>query len=348
MSKKNQAIGYQLSHLRNEIFYVLKPVIPRRLQLCLRRQLIQYQLRKYKHIWPIDQKAGTQPAAWPGWPDGKKFAIVLTHDVDSPKGYAKSRQLMELDERMGFRSSFNFVPLRYAISPDFRNFMIKKGFEIGVHGLYHDGKYYLSKATFLERAEKINAYLKEWNAVGYRAPAMYHKLTWFHAFNIEYDASTFDTDPFEPHAVGAGTIFPFMVIDHHSERGYVELPYTLPQDFTLFTLMREKNIDIWKKKLAWIVERGGMALINTHPDYMHFDDKKKNEEEYPASFYEDFLKYVNEKYAGQYWHALPKEVAEFWKKNYSIEWLEWKANTFPYYNHNILADTKKHEIDIQR
>jgi hypothetical protein len=48
-------------------------------------------------------------------------------------------------------------------------------------------------------------------------------------------------------------------------RGYVELPYTLPQDFTLFTVMREKDIDIWKKKLDWIVEKGGMALLITHP-----------------------------------------------------------------------------------
>jgi hypothetical protein len=48
-------------------------------------------------------------------------------------------------------------------------------------------------------------------------------------------------------------------------RGYVELPYPLPQDFTLFTVMREKDIDIWKKKLDWIVEKGGMALLITHP-----------------------------------------------------------------------------------
>jgi hypothetical protein len=51
-------------------------------------------------------------------------------------------------------------------------------------------------------------------------------------------------------------------------RGYVELPYTLPQDFTLFTVMREKDIDIWKKKLDWIVEKGGMALLITHPVYL--------------------------------------------------------------------------------
>jgi hypothetical protein len=34
--------------------------------------------------------------------------------------------------------------------------------------------------------------------------------------------------------------------------------------------MREKNIDIWKRKLDWIVENEGMALLITHPDYMNF------------------------------------------------------------------------------
>jgi hypothetical protein len=52
----------------------------------------------------------------------------------------------------------------------------------------------------------------------------------------------------------------------------VELPYTLPQDFLLFVLMQEKNIDIWKKKLDWIADQGGMALFIAHPGYMQYLD----------------------------------------------------------------------------
>jgi hypothetical protein len=80
-------------------------------------------------------------------------------------------------------------------------------------------------------------------------------------------------------------------------------------------LLKEKNIEIWKKKLDWIVENGGMALLITHPDYMNFDGGKIGTEEYPASNYEEFLKYVKGKYEGQYWHVLPKEIARFWKRN---------------------------------
>lgn len=94
--------------------------------------------------------------------------------------------------------------------------------------------------------------------------------------------------------------------------GYVELPYTLPRDFTLFVLMREKNIDTWKRKLDWIAEHGGMALINTHPDYMHFGNWKPRLEEYPVRYYEEFLGYVKQRYEGEYWHVLPRDMARFW------------------------------------
>jgi peptidoglycan/xylan/chitin deacetylase (PgdA/CDA1 family) len=294
----------------------LKPLIPRRIQISLRRKYIQHQAKKFADVWPIDDKAGNSPEGWPGWPQGKKFALVLTHDVDHECGHARCLDLADLEERMGFRSSFNFVPLRYDVSPEVRSRLKKRGFEIGVHGLYHDGRYYRSRRVFAERAIVINRYLKEWECAGYRAPAMDHKLAWFHDLNIEYDASTFDTDPFEPNADGVGTIFPFMVANIADRRSYVELPYTLPQDFTLFVLMQLDTIDIWKTKLDWIARHGGLALMNTHPDYMNFKGKHCNNEEYPARYYEEFLAYVQANYAGQYWHVLPRELARFWRKSF--------------------------------
>jgi GNAT superfamily N-acetyltransferase len=93
----------------------------------------------------------------------------------------------------------------------------------------------------------------------------------------------------------------------------VELPYTLPQDFLLFVLMQEKNIDIWKKKLDWIADQGGMALFITHPNYMNFNfNNTPSYDEYPVKYYEEFLEYIKSKYEGQYWHALPRDVARFW------------------------------------
>ena len=92
------------------------------------------------------------------------------------------------------------------------------------------------------------------------------------------------------------------------------MPYTLPQDFTLFILMKEKNIDIWKKKLDWVAEKGGMALFISHPDYMNFNKHKNDDEEYPEEYYKNFLVYIKENYHDQYWHALPHRVASFYKE----------------------------------
>jgi hypothetical protein len=99
---------------------------------------------------------------------------------------------------------------------------------------------------------------------------MHHNLEWMHELNIEYDLSTFDTDPFEPQPDGVMTIFPFWVSENGYSKGFVEMPYTLAQDHGLFIILQEQNIDVWKKKVDWIVQKGGMVLLNTHPDYINF------------------------------------------------------------------------------
>ncbi|MFH2044611.1 MAG: GNAT family N-acetyltransferase [Pseudomonadota bacterium] len=314
---------------------------------------------KYKDVWPIDEKAAKLPEGFTGWPDGKKFALVLTHDVENAKGHDNCKKLAEVDESFGFRSSFNFVAKDYPVSPKLRQYLNELGFEVAIHGLHHDKNPFRSKEVFQEQAVEINNHLKEWNAVGFRCPSMYHDLEMLHELNIEYDASTFDTDPFEPQPDGLGTIFPFWVSGNSNQhwrplknaqfcsgsrkveipttgihevecepdeeigekgalcngfRGYIELPYTLPQDFLLYVLMKEKNIEIWKKKLDWIADKGGMALFITHPNYISFNGNLTYEE-FPVKYYAEFLEYIKSKYEGQYWHALPREVSRFWRTN---------------------------------
>ena len=147
-------------------------------------------------------------------------------------------------------------------------------------------------------------------------------LELLHHLDIEYDASTFDTDPFEPQPDGMGTLFPFWVSGNDGQKGYVELPYTLPQDFLLFILLKEKNIDTWKKKLDWIVDHGGMALFITHPDYMNFGTSSHHDG-YPIKYYKEFLEYIKTKYEGKYWNALPKDVSRFWVSKFKTKNLKY-------------------------
>ena len=295
---------------RNELYYLIKPLVPRPIQIMLRGSVARWQRKRCGAVWPIDERAGNPPPGWKGWPDGKKFAFVLLHDVDTFKGHEKVRDLAALEERLGFRSSFNFVPEGYPVSPELRAELKDRGFEVGVHGLVHDGRLFSNRELFLERAAKINRYMKEWGAVGFSSPSMHHKLEWMHEIDMEYDISTFDTDPFEPQPDPARTIFPFWYQQSPSHRGFVEIPYTLAQDFTLFILLKEKNTSIWKQKLDWIAQKGGLALLDTHPDYMALPGKEPSHEEYPADIYEGFLDYTKTQYSGRYWQGLPREIGE--------------------------------------
>ena len=296
------------------IFYTIKPFIPRHLQIFLRCQIVRYKRKKYSHIWPIDPNAGTPPEGWQGWPDQKKFALVLSHDVDTQKGHDKCYELMEIEESLGFRSSFNFVPERYTVSKTLLKDITDRGFQVCVHGLKHDGKLFSSRKIFERRSIRINQYIKEWGVEGFTTPSMLRNPEWIYDLNVKHCTSTFDTDPFEPQPHGIGTIFPFYMENKSSGKEFVELPYTLPQDFTLFILMKEKTIDIWKKKLDWIARKGGMVLLNTHSDYMGFNESKLGVDEYPVKYYEEFLKYIKNQYKVQYWHVLPRKVAQFWMK----------------------------------
>src|SRR5690349_5652552 len=94
----------------NRTYYTLKPLLPLGVRLPLRRWLARCVRRACPASWPIDERAGTSPPNWPGWPDGKRFAFVLTHDIEGPRGIGRVERLMELDRAHGFKSSFNFVP----------------------------------------------------------------------------------------------------------------------------------------------------------------------------------------------------------------------------------------------
>jgi hypothetical protein len=68
--------------LRNRIYYRVKPFIPQSLRTAVRRRMALWLRDRVANIWPIMPGSERPPANWSGWPEGKKFALVLTHDVD--------------------------------------------------------------------------------------------------------------------------------------------------------------------------------------------------------------------------------------------------------------------------
>ncbi len=276
----------------------------------LRRYLAKRLMRRFSGNWSINEVASRVPDWWIGWPDERRFAFVLTHDIEGRRGLDRCRELAALEMQSGFRSSFNFVPEgEYETPRDLREFLTAHGFEVGVHDLRHDGKLFASHNKFRRYAQRINHYLAEWGSAGFRSGFMLHNFDWLRDLDIGYDASGFDTDPFELQPDGTNTIFPFWV-GRGDNSGFVELPSTLPQDSTLFLLLRESGIDTWVRKLDWIARHGGMALVDAHPDYMGFDGVRSSSE-YTVQIYRDFLEYVAGRYRQEAWFALPGEVATY-------------------------------------
>jgi len=232
--------------------------------------------------------------------DAAVCAIVLTHDVETQKGFKFIPKVIELEQKYNFKSSWNLVPYKYNITDDILDEIRKNGNEIGVHGYNHDGKLYYSKKIFDKRISYINEAIEKFGAVGFRSPMVHRNLEWLQQLNILYDASCFDYDPYQPFPGGTGSIWPFVA------GKFIELPYTLPQDHTLFYILKVKDISIWKNKIDWLVKNHGMILALTHPDYLREKDNIK--------YYEELLFYLSEIKNG--WRCLPKDIAMCWSNKF--------------------------------
>jgi len=235
------------------------------------------------------------------YPSNTDFTIVLTHDVEEQDGFNFIPKVIELEEKYGFKSSWNIVPFKYKIDNNIIKFIQENGHEIGIHGFNHDGKLYFSEKIFNQRVKYINDALRKFNAVGFRSPMVHRNLQWLQKLDILYDASCFDYDPFQPFPGGTGTIWPFIA------GKFVELPYTIPQDHTIFYILRKKDITMWKNKIDWIIKNKGVVLVLTHPDYLIEKEHFK--------LYEELLMYLQS--IENTWHCLPKELALWWKNKFS-------------------------------
>ena len=297
-----------------DAYYAVKPLLPRKVQLALRRAYAPRQARAAFPAWPFESSlvehrdasllealraSGEQRLPFVNyWPSRRRFAAVLTHDVEGPVGAANVMRVIELERRYGFVSSWNFVAEWYPIPDGLFDEVRAAGCEIGLHGILHDGKLFSNRATFESNLPKIAGYARDWDVVGFRSPATGRNAAWMHELPVEYDSSFPDSDPFEPQGGGCCSIMPFFF------GRVVELPITLTQDHTVFEILREPGIDLWLRKSEWLIERHGLINIIVHPDYV-VEQKRLDR-------YEAFLAYLAEREHG--WHALPRDVARWWRQ----------------------------------
>lgn len=281
----------------------VRPLLP----IAYRKKLQRTLLRSIEYkpnfiddelVTMVRDALGDRFDSMPLYPDGARSCIVLTHDVEEQEGFDFIPRIIELESSFGFTSSWNIVPHRYRIDHGIIDAIRSAGHEIGIHGFNHDGKLYRSEKIFRRRAVAINDALKKYGAVGFRSPLVHRNLRWLQMLDIEYDASCFDYDPFQQFPGGTKSIWPFIA------GKFVELPYTLPQDHTLWYALEEKTNKLWETKIDWLHEHRATIHVLTHPDYVRQGNH--------LARYEALLRYLCGVKSA--WHALPRDLARWWRK----------------------------------
>jgi len=240
------------------------------------------------------------PFVW-FWPDGASACLMMTHDVETEAGRDHCEELMDVDDSFGIKASFQIVPeKRYAVSPNLLESVRNRGFDVGIQDLNHDGRLFDSKEEFLRRVKIINRYGREYGAKGFRAAALYRRPEWYEAFEFAFDMSVPNAAHLDPQHGGCCTVTPYFIGD------VLELPVTTIQDYTLFHLLNERSIDLWKTQVGLILKKNGLASFIVHPDYVMEHDT--------ISVYESLLGYLRELHEKTpVWFALPTDVDSWWR-----------------------------------
>ena len=309
-----------------KVYYFVRPL----LSVGIRRHLQKYHLRDWDKLsfprWPVDcslenmfhmlllcsvrsNGAKRIPFIW-FWPGDAPNCAVITHDIETAKGRDFSPTVMDLDDSYGIKSSFEVIPEeRYDVSPEFLDAMRRRGFEVVVHDLNHDGKLYRDRDEFLQRVAKINSYGQQYGAQGFRAAVLYRKQLWYDALKFAYDMSVPNVAHLDPQRGGCCTVMPYFLGD------VLELPVTTTQDYTLFHILNDYSINLWKRQIELIMEKHGLISVVVHPDYIARPRER--------AIYEALLGYMNclreEK---GIWITTPGEVNRWWRQRAQMRLVE--------------------------
>jgi len=300
------------------IYYAVRPL----LGVALRKHLQRMRLRAWKSLafprWPVDctvemiqqqlmalaiRASGAEsiPFIW-FWPRGYRGCIIVTHDVETAYGRDLCGDLMDVDDSFGFKASFQVVPeSRYEVPRSYLNEIKRRGFEVNVHDLSHDGRLFNEQTEFLRRARRINQHAKAFGASGFRAAVLYRNPEWLSELEFDYDMSIPNVAHLDPQRGGCCTVLPYFIDD------MVELPLTSIQDYALFHFLGDYSTKLWEQQIEAILQQNGLITILVHPDYVL--------EKRARSTYEALLRHlacVREE--RNLWAPLPRDVAAWWRQ----------------------------------
>ena len=307
-------------------YYLIRPILP----VGLRRHLQRLHFKGWDKLpfprWPVDcsvdnllqellllsirSRGGERiPFIW-FWPEGASSCAIMTHDVETKLGRDFCGTLMDIDDSFGMKASFQVIPEeRYGVSTEFLTSIRERGFEIVVHDLNHDGHLYRDRKQFLERAAKINAYGRKYGAEGFRAGVLYRKQLWYDALEFAYDMSVPNVAHLDPQRGGCCTVMPYFL------GNILELPVTTTQDYTLFLILNDYSIALWKQQIEVIMQKHGLISFIAHPDYIAAPRER--------NVYEALLRHlVGLREKKGVWLTTPGEVNRWWRQRAEMSLVE--------------------------
>jgi peptidoglycan/xylan/chitin deacetylase (PgdA/CDA1 family) len=298
-------------------YYSLRPLFPVPVRRHIQKAYLRgWDNRRFPH-WPVDstvenileqclalgmkaQGLTEIPFIW-FWPNGAVGCALMTHDVETTLGRDFSAKLMDINDEYGIKASFQVVPeKRYTVPESYLSSIRDRGFEIAVQDLNHDGHLYSTREEFIRRAELINKYRQQFGSTGFRAAILYRNLDWLPELNFSYDMSVPNVAHLDPQSGGCCTLFPYYI------GKTLEIPVTTTQDYSLFHIIGQYNLDLWKTQSNLILKKNGLMNFIVHPDYI-VDAR-------PQQTYRDLLAYLAQlRDERNVWIPLPHEVDEWWR-----------------------------------
>jgi len=222
--------------------------------------------------------------------------------VETETGRVFCSELMDINDGFQIPASFQVVPeKRCTVPEEYLREIEDRGYEVNVQDLNHDGRLFDDYEEFTRRAAKINQYAKQYRAVGFRSAILYRKQEWYRHLDFEYDMSVPNVAHLDPQRGGCCSVMPYFVGE------MVELPVTLTQDHTLFNILKDYSLDLWKQQTELILRQHGLLNFIVHPDYII---AKR-----PQDTYKSLLGYLTGLRAErELWIAHPREVSRWWRQ----------------------------------
>jgi peptidoglycan/xylan/chitin deacetylase (PgdA/CDA1 family) len=239
------------------------------------------------------------------WPGGKRFALVLTHDLDSAGGQTVALGLAAAERAHGLRSAWYVVGKDWPLNHEALGALHAEGHELGLHDAHHDNRgAFMAPGQLAERLDGCRELVERYEMTGYRSPSMLRTAAMYEALRgrFEYDSSIPDTGLL-PKPNGCASVFPI------EPGGVPMLPLTLPPDGQLVGLGLDSAqvAAQWIAKAEWIARAGGIAMLLTHPE-RGFSAEGPMQDAYGR-----FLAWAAAREDA--WHALPREVAARWAES---------------------------------